>query len=340
MWLSTFQNRLNEEVIKRLWSQWQALGVGATGEFIEVSVDLEALLLGTWTYGRLEPRLFDEALSWCCFHGQLVHDNRLKKLLNKYSDPDMRRVALAWAAVVQEQGVTWDLGIEEHSSGTQALFLDSEFKPTATGQKRDPVFEVHGWNRGPFAARNLAKPDFSNMKIVQLNTRLLMGTGCRSEVFALLLLGFEATTAQLARMTGYSQRLVQEVVGDFARLHLVDWESSRGRSTNVVMSQPARERYSAFVTSREFRTPMGEYEMRDWVAFYRGVNALWVGAKKIADQDFAGLKLQSTIVDSLNAAFDFHTGGPMPAVYRPRLQGASTEQLVEEGGLYLNSLFP
>ena len=63
--LREFKEKFLNLVLELLWRQWTVLGVSghAAGEAPWMIVP-EALLLASCTFGRWEPRLFDEALDW------------------------------------------------------------------------------------------------------------------------------------------------------------------------------------------------------------------------------------------------------------------------------------
>jgi hypothetical protein len=57
------------------------MGVGETPWMI----DPEALLLATCTFGRYEPRLFDEVLDWMRTNGWVMNTQRLGTVLREES---------------------------------------------------------------------------------------------------------------------------------------------------------------------------------------------------------------------------------------------------------------
>lgn len=184
-----FQTDLLDRSTDQLWAQWSMLGVGSTDSFAPTRVDLEALLLGTWSFGRTEPRLFDEALSWCCRFGALVNHKRLEKLLSEHCDPATDRIARAWSDTVAEHGsADWKLKLAATSwSGPpESVFLTDELGPHSAGPKRDAIFEKWGLHRGPFSPRDTARaPKLSDPCMAQLFARKFIGGGCRAEVFTL-----------------------------------------------------------------------------------------------------------------------------------------------------------
>jgi hypothetical protein len=340
-----FQSDLLERVKEELWAQWTALGVGSTDRFLPTRVDLEALLLGTWTFARTDPRLFDEALSWCCHFGALVNYKRLEKLLREQSDPKTHQVAQAWSDTVAKFGGTdWNLilNLPGEARSPESLFLTAELKPQSMVSTRDPTFEKWGLLRGPFTPRrNATTPDLSDPGLVQLFARRFIGGGCRSEVFALLLHGVEATTTELADMAVYSRRLVQEVLGDLNDAGVLDWDPSRGRTTRPTLRRAARDGFHMAMTGQASpRNWYGLYRQRDWPGFFLGLQALWLAVLRIKGANFGGFKAQSLLRDALEEATRYHGRTSLLAIYRPKMATDSIDGLLVETQLYLDSLFP
>lgn len=338
-----FRNNLLELVRVKLWAQWSALGVGSTAEYRPVTVDLEALLLGTWSFGRTDPRLFDEALSWCCRFGDLVNAKRLDKILGELDAPSTSRVAGAWAETVRAHGsADWKLGIDMRadSSPNESLFYNDEFDNQPRGPHQDAIFEKWEMSRGTFEVReNASSPDFSEPRLVQLAARKLMGAGCRSEVFALLLEDVQATTNELAEMAVYSRRFVQDVLGDLKDAGLLNWNPGRGRTTRPALHKVALRGFRTAVThGGPTKASDWSFESPDWPGFYLGLHALWEAAFRISRCGFGGFKAQSTLRDALEEAVEFHRRASMRAVYDPGLSAGSLDELVREAQLYIESL--
>jgi|GEM_PF-1023921 len=339
-----FRNSLLTETKAKIWAQWSALGARSTGQFKPVAVDLEALLVGTWSFGRTEPRLFDEALNWCCQFGDLVNVKRLEKLLGEASDPVLNRVGQAWAEVLGKHGeANWKLGVETSDTFgiSERLFLTDELKTQSTGPRRAPIFEEQGLIRGPFEVRRHATPpEFSDLQLAQLFARKFMGGGCRSEVFGLLLLGVDATTTDLAEMTVYSRRSVQGVLRDLKTAGLLDWESGRGRTTRASLYQRVRTNFKAAIM-RDWapEEPFRVLEVRDWPGFFLGLHRIWQAVLRIEQSGLEGFKAQSLFRDALEEATEYHRRTSLKSVHSPRLAAESMEELSREVRIYLDSLF-
>ena len=338
-----FRSNLLEEVRSKIWAQWSALGARSTQGYRPVSVDLEALLVGTWSFGRTDPRLFDEALNWCCQFGELINVKRLKKLLDEASEPMLDRIGAAWAKVLREYGeANWKLGLETPDTfdAPQRLFLNDDLEASSTGPQRDSIFEEQGLIRGPFEVRKHAQPpDYTDVRLAQLFARKFMGGGCRSEVFGLLLLGVNVTTTELAAVTVYSRRSVQGVLRDLKTAGLLDWESGRGRTTRASLQKRARQKFVSVLThDAPSGEPYGILEIRDWPGFYLGVAVLWRAALRIERDGLEGFQAQTLLRDALEKATNYNRRTSLQAVYNPVLAAESMDELIREARIYLDSL--
>lgn len=339
-----FRTRFTGGVHSRIWAQWTALGVPGTSRHDPVSVDLEALLLGTFSIGRSDPRIFDEALSWCCRFGDLVNTQRLNKLLEEVSETSTAQVAGAWAETIKERGnVDWGLGLEPQAfDSAESLFFDHKIQAHPIAPTRDPVFETWGLFRAPFDPRDLSMPpNLEDLQLTQLFARKLVGVSCRSEVLAMLVLGVEATTSEFADMAMYSRRLVQTVLGDFKDAGLLDWEPGRGRTTRAMLRSPKGQVLRSLVERPRDTSEMeGSIEVRDWPGFYLGLHALWIALVRIERDELTGFKAQSILRDALEQAATLHRRTSLKSVNKPTLSASSMEELVRESHAYLAQLLP
>ena len=339
-----FKSKLINAARDELWAQWTALGVGSTERFVPTRVDLEALLLGTWSFGRTDPRLFDEALSWCYRFGEVVNHKRLEKLLDEHSDPAMQRIAGAWRDTVDERGnINWRLKVDSASTpnSPENVFLTEQLHPQSTGTRRDAIFEHWGLHRGKFTPGDKARtPDLSDPSMAQLFSRKFIGGGGRAELFAILLHGVEATTTELADMAVYSRRLVQDILGDLNDAGVLDWNPGKGRTTRPTLRRDAQNSFRAAMTLKtNTHNWHGLYRQRDWPGFFLGLHSLWQATLRITQSGLDGFKAQSLLRDALEEATKYHGRTTLHAVYRPRLAADNLAGLLQEARTYLNSLF-
>ena len=217
----------------------------------------------------------------------------------------------------------------------------SGLDPQATAPRPDKIFEKWGLLRGPYSPRDYSSaPDFADPRLAQLFARKFMGAGCRAEVCTLLIHGLEVTTTELAQMTLYSQRLVQEVLRDMNEGGSLDWNPGRGRTTRPSLRHAVRDGFQfAMTNGRSSGGWYGHYEQRDWPGFFLGLHAIWRISLRISQSGFDGFKAESLLRDGLDEAFEYHGRTEIQAVYEPR-STTSFEDLLEESELYLDALFP
>ena len=80
--LHEFRETFLDKVLDLVWRQWAALGLAGYAEGdLPWIIDPEAFLLATCTFGRYEPRLFDEALDCLGKNGWVINTQRLGTLL-------------------------------------------------------------------------------------------------------------------------------------------------------------------------------------------------------------------------------------------------------------------
>ena len=206
-----FNQDLRVSILDWLWRSWSSLGVAGAGSAqarADHVIDVEALLLATTIWGRRDPRLFDEALDWLCLHGSLVHMQRLKNLHKQSALGDLS-VLGAMADVAQQKSsqVKWKaLAAPTRPKGTlEALFVGGG----GLTRVNDPVFAAHGFQRGRLELRQMSRAPSPGLAAnFWLKLRCLFGTSTRAEIMLHLLTGGPMTAAQLARLSGFTQRSV------------------------------------------------------------------------------------------------------------------------------------
>lgn len=345
-----FRNRFTAQTRALLWAQWSGLGVSSTRKHTPLSVDLEALLLGTWTIGRLEPRLFDAALTWCCEHGDLIHAKRLEKLLDESDDRELTAMSATWSRVIEDHAdlsVPWPQSQEPSFEPELPVFIDDDFAPQFTGSSDttnlDPIFREFGWKRGHFSPRqDLGPLKCRRPQTIQLFCRKFIGQGRRTEVTTPLIYGAELTTAQLTRWARYSRRSIQEVLRNLNEAGVLDWDPGRGKTTTARLSKQFRNSFVTSIVPDDVPEASldGMVTVRDWSTFYLGILPLWRAIRRIEQNDYDGFKAHSLLRDALEQAFDYHRHLPRTATYRPTFDVDSAAAITAEADSYIQSLFP
>jgi len=225
MSLQTFREEYTECFLSRLWRQWAALGVFAAGTAPEVNadqeiavIDPEALLLASWELGRLDPRLYDEVLSWLVSHGEVINLQRLGNLARRQPELDRSLVAAPAAWLFNTFGDTrWKrLAGISRPERPAAFFLDPHGQPLPGWGEQDPAFQRAGWLRGPVRLRDLSTGvSTKSAATLWLRLRYLFGLNIRADVIVYLLTHDSAHPSELSRGVHFSQpslfRVCQEL---------------------------------------------------------------------------------------------------------------------------------
>lgn len=215
MSLRVFREDFTQRLLNLLWKQWAALGVFAapTGTDVKTSrpaavVDPEALLLASLELGRMEPRLYDEVLSWLATQGEWINMQRLGNLLRR--QPDLDRSLLAapaawlWKAT---RDIRWKrLSGASPSRKRTAFFLDLHGQALPSLGETDPEFRRAGWLRSPVLRRDWSGGSPAvTAGASWLKLRYMFGLNARADVIIYLLTHDSAHPPELSRAVHYSQ---------------------------------------------------------------------------------------------------------------------------------------
>lgn len=248
--LTTFRSHCQEAVLDLLWRQWCSLGVAghATSAQPHRLIDLEALVLATTSFGRHEPRLFDEAFDWLSSFGSLINLQRLLNLQRSHQlgDAPVLQAIADWLAKKASQP-RWkavsrlsQIGPPSLTSPPQ-LFLDIA-GPIAT--PLDEIFAIRGLERGVFQPRGMSRaPQPLLPPNLMASLRALIGVSARVEII-LFLSGSPAAAkaAEIARATGYAPRTLQAMLQEMLLSgHLLSQEPLARRDGSS--SRGAQRRY-------------------------------------------------------------------------------------------------
>lgn len=226
MSLTNFRKEYAERLLDLLWGQWVRLGVfagtgpGANHGSDEIVIDPEALLLASLEMGRMDPRLYDEVLSWLTAHGSLINLQRLENVVRR--QPGLDRSLLAAPAAWMMGNAAdprWKrLASRDKPGEPERFFLDLDGRPMPEGGETDPVFLRTGWSRGPVRHRDAGSgPRFPSGAVLWLNLRCLFGLNLRADVLVYLLTHASAHPSELAREIHYSQPSLFQVCRELER---------------------------------------------------------------------------------------------------------------------------
>ena len=337
MSFENLKNNIVDRMQKLLWGQWGILGIrGSDVEPIGAAIDLEALIFATCVFGRTDPRLFDEALSWTCESRELVNQKRLKGLVDKNGSAELSRVASGWMTHVNRERIR--LGNLKEHHHRDPLFLDRTLEEQTVGETHDGIFRDYGLLRGPFEPNPDRKsPDLSNPKLVQLFARRFFGKGARAEVVRLLLHGKPLSTTTIASLGLYTKRSVQETLKTLKETNILNWNPGRGRTTQATFKEHFQQHFlSAAFGQDEINTPR---QLKDWGSFYLGFAALWEGVVDITRRRLKGFQAQSVLRDAWEEMHEHQLNNPLEQYPQPRLTHDSFDGLLSSLQTYTERLF-
>lgn len=215
--LSAFKSQIMEATLVLMWRQWCTLGVAGHASAVsdERLIDLEALILATSSIGRHDPRLFDEALDWCCAYGSLVNLHRLRILQQKGLGHEAVLRGLADGVHAQNKQQRWKIFRKSrntfHASEPEALYVDQS---QLTVRNPDAHFLEYGILKPKTEPRGMSRaPDPGHPANLMPVLRALMGADARVEIILCLAGGSApAHATEIAMSTGYSPRTVQALL--------------------------------------------------------------------------------------------------------------------------------
>ncbi len=229
--LREFRGQFLDQVLDLLWRQWTALGVsGYAAENVPWIIDPEPLLLATCCWGRLEPRLFDEALDCLRANGWVMNAQRVATLLRDeaWSGAPVLNAVAGFLSTGAE-ALKWRRLSRHVPSGAepQGLFQLKDGRPLPVVGEPEAHFSAYGLRRDPLRLRGHAQP-FRPLQpgnlLVQL--RALCGVNVRAEIIAYLLTHETGHPAELARATYYHKRTIQDVLVEMHRSGVVELRQS------------------------------------------------------------------------------------------------------------------
>jgi DNA-binding MarR family transcriptional regulator len=216
--------------------------VGVTGNasgHVARVVDPEALFALTCTFGRYDPRLFDEVLDWMAIHDRFVNIQRMKNVFSQSTFAGRSAMSASTRALQRATGnAKWRLLAEDPivSPNVTPFFLLPDGRPIPTRGKLDPDFKVYGLQRAPVNLRRLARvfsPEDSASLLLKL--RALLGVNARSEILLFLLCNRYGNSHEIARHTHYFQKTIHDALTDLECSGYVE-STKTGRERRFYMS--------------------------------------------------------------------------------------------------------
>ena len=229
--LREYRDEILDRTLALLWRQWSALGIPGHGaESSRHYVDPEALLAFTCTFGRYDPRLFDEMLGWLASYERFINTQRVNTLFKKklFSGSSVGG-GIARFLCTQTKQKRWrnlerlgDPVAEPHS-----LFFLGDGRPLPVSGECDPSFSAAGFARDPVRLRQHATFRANGPGAILLRLRTLMGVSARCEILVYLMTHASGYPREIATETHYAQKTVHDALDDLALSQYV--VSRRGR---------------------------------------------------------------------------------------------------------------
>ena len=270
--VSCFRNELRTALLELAWRQWTLLGVSgqvqARGRYI---LDPEALLIFTAYIGRHDQRLFDEVLDWLCINQRFINIQRLRSL-SKKTEFEHRAILGTMAAYLtgKDASLKWKKLARDwqpdHVEDPQALFRLSNGNPMPVMGTVDTVARSYGFKRNLWKRTGNSRV-FPPQEIASLLLQLrgLFGVNARSEAMIGLLTRDFSTIQDIANLSGFSWRSIQDVLVEMAHSNRVTQTKIRdGRGYYYSLNNPGQEEK---LLLPDWSAP---WIFPDWPAFYRG----------------------------------------------------------------------
>ena len=275
----SFNARWRELLLDLVWRQWSLLGVaGHAQKDANWIVDLEALVLVTTTYGRSDPRLFDEMLDWLWGNAQWVNVQRLRNIRKQLDlgDEQVLRGIAQW--LCQRTTLSkWKSLLKDSPAPPypEPLFRLPDGSGMPLRGEPEPAFARHGLLRGPIERRGMSRPpNPRTAAMLSWKLRSLFGVQARCEFLQWLLTHERGHPAEIARATYYFPRTVEDTLRELAASGLVRSAPS-GKAVHYWLKP------EDWFFLRSWEEPRGFPRWIDWPRFfYLHERLLAIGARE------------------------------------------------------------
>lgn len=292
-----YKSKFLDAVFNMLWKQWTALGVaGHSSANAKYVLDPEALLLFSLEMGRYDQRLFDEILDWLYVNAMFLNVQRLRSLSAKMPHVNSKVIGAVSAYLAKaDSSAKWkkiatDL-IPENSKVAEPLFFLPNGKKLPVVGDADPVFLQYGLKRNPYK-RTMNSTSFPKDSVASLllQLRAFFGVNARAETMLCLLASQNCRIQDVADISGFSWRSVQDTLFELGHSSVVSFTPSK-KSRVYYLNE--RDRMKAVMMPYN---PEQNICFPNWTEYYSAILLLWSVFENQAMEGLSEIALNSELI--------------------------------------------
>jgi hypothetical protein len=244
--------------IDELWKVWRSFGVYSEGKAIALAP--EEAIIGLCIFGRYDQRLFDEALSFIIENPGFISKNRLLSLEKKIA-PDAKKVFNIIGTFMNEFAgdKRFITGKQPADSKARPFFLSVENNILFSGKTEDPIFLEWGFKRNIFnKSKKLRSLNFVSENNPWIKAKLVFGNTARADTLMELIRATKNTAPVIAFNTGYTQKTIWNILGDFELAGLVTGIKTSNKII-YTLSEPGKTQFKSFFINKSIP------DISDWI---------------------------------------------------------------------------
>lgn len=214
--LTSFNEKLKDNLLEIHWRQWSALGVASQIPPEQYwIIDLEALTISTLTIGLADKRLMGACVEWFIQNAEWLNTARFKRIAGIFTRPSPHKgITVLPAHALTSLNET----LKKH---THRLAIKT-LRRNRT-QNNTVAAEYENFFKG-FAPRGMAKKmdALQPPVLLQLLLRGYYGMDARSDLFIYLLFNKQDNSLSIARNIYYNQKNVYNILEKWSKTGLVN----------------------------------------------------------------------------------------------------------------------
>ncbi|MBU4175433.1 MAG: winged helix-turn-helix domain-containing protein [Actinobacteria bacterium] len=293
--LKEFQETVREKALDIIWSQWAAVGVAT--DFASCTgyvVDPEALMCATATFGRYNPRIFDEAIDWMAENQKLVNVIRAKNVANNFREETRAVLGAVFDYLSTE------MGLRKYTSrnGFWREHVPAEekelFKVVGTGNREVPggaSEEFLRWMlvRGKVRTRGYSTgPDIYKPENLAFRLRWFFGVNARAEVIRFLMLNKDGNSSEVAKAVDQNQAQVHTVLNELVNSGLAK-KYGKGREKLYSVERTTYQAFFGLSKPQKYLWWAGIFSALEKVLYDEEDNPEWYRSEYLMSSRFRDL---------------------------------------------------